>query len=345
MTRKKISEAITGVSSRYIEETADFRSKGGYSHTSEAKARPRFGRRFSAAMIAAIMTVFLMGAGVVAAIYGSSIQSWFNHFWEEITGEPMSANHAAIVDTLSQKIDISQTVGDVTITVDSATVGDDTFFLLLKAKGIDFSEKHGYDFQMVTMETNPDPLKYGAFVGYGVDYLGLDGDGAALFLLDYDYLADSEFAQDTRPLQVWLTLKDFSRDAHTDNETVLTEGEWYYTFIIDRSTPIEPISLPDTEVMAWSSASRAEVPVTVTNIELTNTGLRFQYDYKEGELSLSEQRIVLVLKNGKIVVNSGGIGSPTADNTDMCFSYQWLVPVDLDEIASIQIGNVEILVP
>lgn len=331
MNSKKFSEAMGELDSKYIEEAISYSPK--------AKSTPR--RRLSVALIAAILALLLIGTGVAAVSYGDNIQNWFSHYWEEITGQSMSKEHTAVIEHLSQEISVSQTVGDVTITVDSATVGDDNFFLLLRVDGLNFSDKHSYNFLMGTMETIPDPLVNGAFVGWGTDYLGVDGDGSALLLLNYEYLSDSVFVQDTRPLQVWLRLENLARDAHTDREKIIAEGEWYFSFAIDRSRPIEIISLPDTEVMATNS-EKQEIPVTITNIELTNTGLRFQYNYKEGTLFISEQRIAVVLKNGNTIVTNGGIGSPTEENVNMSYTYQWLVPVNLDEVAAIQIGKVQI---
>ena len=62
-------------------------------------------------------------------------------------------------------------------------------------------------------------------------------------------------------------------------------------------------------------------------------------------MTLSDQHIVIVLSNGKTIGNNGGIGSPTEDNKDMSFSYQWLVPVDLNEVVAVQIGETQIAVP
>ena len=337
MNAKKFSDAMSELDSKYVNEALFYNAKAN---------RRRHSQRLPVALIAAILALLLMGAGVVAAIiYGDSIQSWFGYYWEEITGQSMSEEHLAVIEHLSQDIGVSETVGDVTVTVDSATVGDDSFYLLLKVDGINISDTpdtHSYNFLMGTMETAPDPLLDGAFVGWGTDYLGVNGDGSALLLLNYEYLSDINSAMDTRPLQVWLRLQDLARDAHTDKEKIVAEGEWYFSFVIDRSQPIETILLPDTEVMAIDSESREEIPVMITNIELTNTGLRFQYNYKNGTLFLSEQRIAVILKNGNIIGNNGGIGSPTEENTDMRYTYQWLVPVNLDEVAAIQIGEVPI---
>lgn len=338
MSEKKFSEAISMVDDKYYEEAII------YNHNSKATSVPHF-RRLSTALIAAILALLLMGAGIAAVIYGDSIQNWFGHYWEEITGQPMSEKHIAVIDRLSQEIGVSQTVGGTTITVDSATVGDDNFFLLLKIDGMTFSDKYSYDFQRVDMETSPDPLKDGAFVGYGIDYLGLDGDGAALLLLNYEYASDKVFAQDSRPLQVWLTLQNLAKDAHTSQEEVLLEGDWYFSFAIDRSRPLEVISLPNIEIMAMVLDEQVEVPVTLTNIELTNTGLRFQFDHEQGTLSLSNQKISIILKNGNIIDNNGGIGNVTEGNGAMSFSCQWHVPVNLDEVSSVVIGGTAITVP
>lgn len=151
--------------------------------------------------------------------------------------------------------------------------------------------------------------------------------------------------QDTRPLEVWLTLQNLVKDAYTDNQETLQEGDWYYSFAINRSQPPEVISLPDTEVIAMLLDTQEEIPVTVTNIELTNTGLRLQYAHEDGSLSLSNQEIRVVLENGKTIGNRDGLGNPTEGNTAMDFSCQWLVPVNLDEVSSILIGETEINIP
>ena len=61
-------------------------------------------RRWPVALIAAILCLFLMGAGVVAVIYGDSIQNWFGHYFELVTGQDMSEGQTALIDHLSQDI-------------------------------------------------------------------------------------------------------------------------------------------------------------------------------------------------------------------------------------------------
>ena len=43
--------------------------------------------RWQYALIAAILSVCLLGAGVIAVIWGDSIQNWFGYYWQVITGQ------------------------------------------------------------------------------------------------------------------------------------------------------------------------------------------------------------------------------------------------------------------
>ena len=81
-----------------------------------------------------------------------------------------------------------------------------------------------------------------------------------------------------------------------------------------------------------------EVPVLLTNIELTNTGIRFQYDCKNGDWTV-DSHIYAILTNGQEI----GIGSGNSivlDNGDLFSTNTWLVPVDLDEVVAVKIGGV-----
>ena len=149
MNNRLFSDAMGEIDTRYIDQVLAFRP---------AVRRHPF-RRMPAALIAAVLALLLMGAGISAAIlYGDSIKSWFVYHWNEITGQSMDQGQIAVIDHLSQEIGVSQTVGNVTVTVDSAAVGDDNFYLLLKVEGIQASDDHSYDFLQWTVEAAPDPL-------------------------------------------------------------------------------------------------------------------------------------------------------------------------------------------
>jgi len=336
MNSKKFSAAMSEIDDKYINEAVSYKSK----------ATPlRLNRHLPAALIAAILALLLMGAGVVAIIYGDSIQSWFSYYWETITGQSMTEGQTAVIDHLSQEIKISQTVDDVTVTVDSATVGDDSFFLLLRVEGLKFSNRHSYGFSSIDMDVKPDPLEEsGGIGGYGFQYHGLDGDGAVLLLMDYDYASRTGYEQDTSPIDITLTLENLAQNPHVDKEKTLTRGQWSFHFSLDRSHLPEAVRLPDTEVMAIDLDKQELVPVTIKNIELTSTGLRFQYDRGERTLNVG-QFISVVLENGATIENGGGAGTPLEDGSTWNCSHHWPVPVNLDEVSAIRIGKTEIIVP
>ena len=299
-------------------------------------------RRWPVALIAAILCLFLMGAGVVAVIYGDSIQSWFGHYFGLVTGQEMSEGQTALIDHLSQDISQSKTVGETTVTVDSATVGDDNFFILLRVEGLELSNRYNYGFDDISMEVTPDPVDQGeGMEGYGFQGLGMDGDGAALFMLDHSYVSRQGFVWDDSPLEVKLCFKDFSRGPSKDDGKILQEGEWTFTITLDRGEQPHSIALPDTKVFLYDSKSREDVEVLLTEIELTNTGLRFQYN-ADGRTYSVPAFLDVILQNGAEVNNSGGRGAPLEDGETMSYSFQWVVPVCLDEVQAVRIGSVDI---
>lgn len=340
MKEKQILRVIGQVDEDYIEEAASTIGK-----SKVTAAQPRFRSRLSVALVAALMCLFLMGAGVVAIIYGDSIQNWFAHQWEIITGQTMNEEHSELLDHLSYDIGISQTVDEATVTVDSATVGDDCFYLLLRVEGLQLSKKHNYGFEQYSMKISPDPLTGTAGVGsHGCQYFGLDGDGAALFLVKHDYVSRNGVTEDNRPLDITLYLSNFVQNKSAEQNKLLTEGTWEFEFSIDRSQFPATVKLPDTEVILTHLKTNEDVAVTVTNIELTCTGLRFQYDYKRGEIGLIDH-ITVLLDNGVTIDHSSGSGYPLADGTTLNCSYQWQVPINVDEVSAIQLGNVQIDIP
>lgn len=335
MNSRKFSAAMGKIDDKYINEAITYKSK---------VTSLRLNRHLPAALIAAILALLLMGAGVVAIIYGNSIQNWFSHYWEIITGQSMTEGQTAVIDHLSQEIKISQTVDDVTVTVDSATVGDDSFFLLLRVEGLKFSSRHSYGFSSIDMDVKPDPLEEsGGIGGYGFQYHGLDGDGTVLLLMDYDYASRIGYEQDTSPIDITLTLENLTQNPNIDKEKTLTEGQWKFHFSLDRSHLSEAIRLPDTEVMVMDLDKQELVPVTLKNIELTSTGLRFQYD--RGKRTLSIEQISVVLENGAVIEDGSGAGTPSEDGSTWNCSHHWPVPINLDEISAIRVGETEITIP
>ncbi len=299
-------------------------------------------RHVSVALIAARLCLFLMGAGVIAVIYGDNIQNWFGYYFSETTGHEMSQSQAELIDHLSQNIGQSQTIDGTTVTVDSVTMGDDSFFLLLRVEGAELSKRYGYDFDNVVLEVSPNPLTWEDGIGgYGTDFLGLDGDGAALFLIDHSYTTAEPFTTDTTPLEVHLVLNDFMRSPRTEKRKMITEGVWEFDFSIDRSKPPETVSLPDTQVTAQNLHTQEDGTVLLTDLVLTNTGIRFRYDYQDGTYDLAAH-IQIQLKNGATIHYKEGSSILMDDKTTLNCSYHWQIPVELDEVQAVLFDDIAI---
>lgn len=303
-------------------------------------------RRLSIMLIAAILALFLLGAAAVTGLFGDSVQSWFGHYWEQLTGQPMSDQQTALINHLSQKIGFSGTVEDITVTVDSATVGEDCFWILLRVEGMAFSKKHAYGFAEAQVELSPEATEDAVGMGcYSFDYLGLDADGAALLLIDYSYEAKAGLQEEKSPLKVTLSMTDFFQNPRTNKRILLAEGEWQFTFTMERNK-LDTRHLPDTQVTGMnytSEGAKNEIPIILTNIELTNTGLCFQYDWQNGDAVLEATlgKISIILDNGQQIGAGKGAGSITEDGCWYC-TYTWKIPVELDEVAAIKIGEVVI---
>ena len=329
--------AMGEISEKYIMEAVSYKP--------EARSSHHLKHHFPASMIAAVLALLLMGAGFVAVIYGNSIQNWFSHYWEIITGQAMNDAQTAVLNRLSQNIGLSQTDNGVTVTVDSATVGDDIFFLLVRVEGVQFSNKYGYEIKNYSLQVTPDllldPDTMGAF---GLEYCGLDGDGTALFLVTYDYTSRAQFMRDTRPLEVELNLKNLVQKMNLRDSKLLAEGEWDFTFSLDRSQFPEIFRLPDTKVTVFDSGINQNVEIAISNIEVTSTGLRFQYDQND-MLSVIRLADINAILEGSISVScSNGSGIREENGNSIYFSGHWHTPISLDEIYAIQIGDTQILV-
>lgn len=337
MNEERILRVFGGIDERYVEEAAA--TIGG------AARRPRFGRKVPSALLAAVLALLLLGAGAATVFYGDSIQSWFRFQWEAVTGHAMDEGQTALLDHLSQEIGLSETVGKVMVTVDSATVGDDIFYLLIRVEGLPFRRGRSYDFRQRGMEVSPDPLDGDSgLAGFGWESHGLDASGAFPLLLKYEYASHSAFAADTRPLEVHLTLGELVR-LKSGKDKLLAEGPWEFDFTIDRSRPPESVRLPDTEVTVTDEFTGATADFRLTDIELTNTGIRLRYDHADDWFAFDLRYLHVELKNGAIIDGGSGIGTPLGDSGVWQYTGHWSLPVNLEDVAALRIGDTRLEIP
>lgn len=354
MSGKDLFEGMSYVDERYVEE-----ADGVILDLSSQTPKPfrlnsyqiqgcfllRDKKKVAIILLAAALMLGLVSCGVAAVIHGDSIQEWFSHYWEQITGQEMEAKQSAVISELSQKIGVSATDGNLTITVDSATGSEDIFYILVRVEGHTFTHKHRYSFASrmlnVAEEALPDNLSVSSF---GIQYLGVAEDGAGLFLIDYDYATSDGDIGDIKALPMTLYLENMTRrNPHRDHKTakIVEEGKWSISFTLDRSQIPEKVQIPDAEVGGMNCETYERVPIILTDIILSNTGIRFTYDSQHGSVE-PYSGIFVLLKNGARIEDGQGTGTVEEDLTTRNYDWHWSIPLNLDDIASISIGGTEI---
>ena len=88
----------------------------------------------------------------------------------------MTESQSLVIDGLTRKVGESVTSGDVTVTVDSITVGSSQIWALLDVTGWDFDRDAQYSFDRMRAEIVPDPSggQHGG-AGYGWTVSGSPG--------------------------------------------------------------------------------------------------------------------------------------------------------------------------
>lgn len=292
-----------------------------------------------AAVIA--LTILLASCGIAAVIFGGSIQEWFGFYWGEITGQDMGAGQTAIINKLSQEIGSSDTYGEVTVTVDSATGSEGMFYLLIRVEGCSFNKQYQYSFDARRLQIDPEMLPDACKVtSYSIRYLGVDQNGAGLFLMDLCYDLSDTGENDLGPLPMRLTLKNLIRTINQKEKTV-KEGQWSISFSLDRSQIPEKIELPDTLVSGFNEKTGQNISVMLRNIVLSNTNLRYTFDSPQGSIAVYSN-ISVLLKNGSCIKEGQGIGTLSEDSLTSNYIWHWSIPLNMDDIASVIIAGTEI---
>ena len=304
MKRDELLYALTDVRADFIREAAPVRR------------RPI--RRWMIAAAAASLAVLLMGAGV---IFGGSVQDWMDHRWSLENTRPMGEDQTALVDSMSQEIGLTQTIGGITVDVDSAIFGDRGFRILVRVRGQQFDYEYGAEFERWSMELSPDPTD-GMGHGRGWHFAGFDGDGS--WLLFFQCYWD----QDKRPegpFTVRLSMSDLIlTGAGGETVEVVQPGSWEFEFPLEVTGVPEPIRLPDCTV----KTENGEV-LELKNLVLYSTGLSCD------RLGEGDFWVKVILNDGSSIDATLGIGD----------SRWWDVPVDPAQVRELRIGETTIPVP
>ena len=305
MKQDEILYALTDIREDYIRQAEPVRR------------RPRC--RLLVAAVAASLAVLLMGAGV---IFGGSVQDWMAHRWGLENTRPMSEGQAALVDAMSQEIGLSQTVGGITVDVNSALFGDRGFRILVRVRGRQFDHAQGVCFDHWSMELQPD-FAAGMGQSRGCEFAGFDSDGSLLLFFRCDW---DEAVRPDAPFTVRLSMTDllFTGGAIGEIKEVVQEGTWEFVFPLEVTGVPEPITLPDCTVKTENGQL-----LELKNVVLYSTGISYE---KTGE---GDPAVTVILDDGSTIAADFGMGN----------TRWWDVPVDLAQVMALRIGETTIQIP
>ena len=227
--------------------------------------------RAAAAVLAAAV---LLTVGGVALSGQPAVRAWFDRYWQAIAGKPMEEGQSLLLQGLTQTIGVSDTENGVTVTADSAVVGDDSFWLLLKVSGPELSTRYGYTFGNDTLTLTPDPAEAGGTFSWGLESHGVNADGEAELLLQYSYQMKSGANPPwTEDMAVTLRLTDLIQGRSTGADATVATGTWELNFTL-RSGDVATVSLPNTWVECTDGQEGTQ-RLLLRDITLTATGIRF----------------------------------------------------------------------
>ena len=312
-------------------------------------------RRLPVAGLAAAVLAVVLVAGTALAVASPSLRDWFAREWAERTGGNISENQALLIDSLTQKVGESQTVGDVTVTVDSIAAGGENVWVLLEAEGVDFKKNQVYTFldtdvELIEKSSGKEP---GNMSAYSVGSIGVTESGAVRMLLEYATTIPSREQINAGGYEFRFTLQDLGYYAAPGDSdyTVLGEGEWSFSIplTVECLSPvitIDSVFLPDMEEPEILHDTDGEVEyagmqkkdITLRDIQITSTGLSFVVG------SSATLNVEAILSDGTEVLSSAGGGTTLEDGSMYCTN-QWPVPLDVEDIVALRIGRMEIPVP
>ena len=312
-------------------------------------------------LVAAVLAVVLL-AGTALAVTSPTLRDWFAREWGNATGKEISENQALLIEGLTQKVGESAASGDVTVTVDSITVGGDVLWALVDVEGLDFDAGKTYSFDGIYVEILPDPSE-GAVggAGYSLGSIGVTEDGAVRMLLEYSGVFSTGNQINSGGYTLELEMDDLIRCRQGNQEDeVIYAGRWTFSIplTVESLSPVVTIDSAvvvadeidgdnfessgtapeDGEALEGAPVEMPSVNVTLTDIQISATGVSYRTN------DACTLTATAVLKDGSEVCSGSGGGSRLDDGT-WYHTHQWPVPIDVEDVVALRLGETEIPVP
>ena len=230
---------------------------------------------------------------------------------------------------------------EVTVTVDSVTVGKTNLWMLVHISG-EYEAGKNYSFWSGRLEGAPKKVlaDMGLVIQTGIIF-SRDGtrvleDGSLEMLLRYE--SPDPTADLTESRTMTLVLENLTAD-----RGVLVEGRWEVPISLSSVETQPPLVLENVTVPLTEDGVTRQV--TYQKVEVSATGVQLTCAPQDWEDALAFYDVALVLKDGSEIASEGGNANwvGEADVSPYVGSFGWKLPVDLDQAAALRLG--ETLVP
>ena len=307
-----------------------------YHILSEAKNEKK---RRTAVLVAAILVALLVTSAFAAA-YFSGLLGWFENQWKSHSGQELNPSQVQVINELIA--DAGQYAEDngITVTVESILVGATNVRVLLSVEidGVTLSQDYQYRFNDFFAVVSPTPLEEGAGGDLGVSanfYMVDSAANKAYIVLNYSgsigigINLQSGYTMDIMLSDVVMREKNSSANLET------YKGNWNISISLDSSVMSEIISIDHAPVIVnvATFGLKEQANIILSEISITASGISFSHDTKK-EYSFD---IEAVMKDGTVVKTVDGGGYLRPDQKNFARTFNWLIPIDVQELSSIRI--------
>lgn len=295
-------------------------------------------RRFSMAM-AVCMAVVLITGTALAVTSGGGLKSWFSDEWGYNNDGEMPAEQQQIVESLSTPVGISQTVGNLTVTVDSVAYSDGYYWLMVYAEGMKFDQDNGYGCRKSDLIIVSEDGRELGQCGRSITQTARGGS-ALKMLFEGEISPESAeaIAADGGNMHFMLSVSDFVEKKHSiitsTKESVLQEGTWSFEFEVPAAESGEIMTAPDSDAV-FAIGNGEETMCRVSKIQINMVGIKYLF---EGESEAHGELPRLIFKDGSEVGITGGSGVQLEDGSWQ-MKYQWSMPVDTAQVKAVKFGK------
>ena len=289
--------------------------------------------------MAVCMAVVLITGTALAVTSGGGLKSWFSDEWGYNNDGEMPAEQQQIVESLSAPVGISQTVGNLTVTVDSVAYSDGYYWLMVYAEGMKFDQDNGYGCRKSDLIIVSEDGRELGQCGSSITQTARGGS-ALKMLFEGEISPESAeaIAADGGNMHFMLSVSDFVEKKHSiitsTKESVLQEGTWSFEFEVPAAESGEIMTAPDSDAV-FAIGNGEETMCRVSKIQINMVGIKYLF---EGESEAHGELPRLIFKDGSEVGITGGSGVQLEDGSWQ-MKYQWSMPVDTAQVKAVKFGK------